>query len=78
VVRVVEKLRYCLIRDYWVPFPSPLKTRRDYGGSILTHLHTGRTFWTLYSLLPFIEREKKVGRGVVRDTTVLEGGVIET
>jgi hypothetical protein len=24
-----------------VPFPSPLTTRRDYGGSILTRLHTG-------------------------------------
>jgi hypothetical protein len=24
------------------------------------------------------EREEKVGRGVVKDTTVLEGGVIET
>jgi hypothetical protein len=35
-------IHYCLIWDYWVPFPSPLTTRRDYGGSILTHLHTGR------------------------------------
>jgi hypothetical protein len=26
---------------HWVPFPSPLTTRRDYGGSILTRLHTG-------------------------------------
>jgi hypothetical protein len=26
---------------YWVPFPSPLTTRRDYGGSILTRLQTG-------------------------------------
>jgi hypothetical protein len=24
-----------------VPFPSPLTTRRDYGRSILTRLHTG-------------------------------------
>jgi hypothetical protein len=24
-----------------LPFPSPLTTRRDYGGSILTRLHTG-------------------------------------
>jgi hypothetical protein len=24
-----------------VPFPSPLTTRRDYGGSILTRFHTG-------------------------------------
>jgi hypothetical protein len=24
-----------------VPFPSPLTTRRDYGASILTRLHTG-------------------------------------
>jgi hypothetical protein len=34
-------IHYCLIRDYWVPFPSPLTIRRDYGGSILTRLHTG-------------------------------------
>jgi hypothetical protein len=27
------------IWDYWLPFPSPLTTRRDYGGSILTRLH---------------------------------------
>jgi hypothetical protein len=26
---------------HWVLFLSPLKTRRDYGGYILTHLHTG-------------------------------------
>jgi hypothetical protein len=32
---------YCLIWDYWVPFPSPLTTRRNYGGSILTCLDTG-------------------------------------
>jgi hypothetical protein len=29
---------YCLIWDYWVPFPSPLTTCRDYDGSILTRL----------------------------------------
>jgi hypothetical protein len=34
-------IHYCLIWEYWVPFPSPLTTRRDYGGSILTLLHTG-------------------------------------
>jgi hypothetical protein len=28
-------IHYCLTWDYWVPFPSPLTTRRDYGGSIL-------------------------------------------
>jgi hypothetical protein len=27
---------------HWVPFSSPLTTRRDYGGSILTRFHTGR------------------------------------
>jgi hypothetical protein len=27
----------------WVPFPSTLTTRRDYGGGILTRLHTGYT-----------------------------------
>jgi hypothetical protein len=27
-----------------VPFPSPLTTRRDYGGSILTRLHTGSLY----------------------------------
>jgi hypothetical protein len=26
---------------HWVPFMSPLTTRRDYGGGILTRLHTG-------------------------------------
>jgi hypothetical protein len=26
----------------WVHFPSPLTTRRDYGGDILTRLHTGK------------------------------------
>jgi hypothetical protein len=26
---------------HWVPFLSPLTTRGDYGGSILTRLHTG-------------------------------------
>jgi hypothetical protein len=26
---------------HWVPFLSPLTTRRDYGGGILTRLHTG-------------------------------------
>jgi hypothetical protein len=34
-------IHYCLIWDYWVPFPSPLATRSDYGGSILTRLYTG-------------------------------------
>jgi hypothetical protein len=28
---------------HWVPFLSPLTTRRDYGGGILTHLHS--EFW---------------------------------
>jgi hypothetical protein len=32
---------YRLIWDC-VPFLSPLTTRRDYGGSILTRLHTGK------------------------------------
>jgi hypothetical protein len=32
---------HCLIREYWVPFQSPLTTRRDYGASILTRPHTG-------------------------------------
>jgi hypothetical protein len=32
---------HCVIWNYWVPFPSPLTIRRDYGGSILTRLHTG-------------------------------------
>jgi hypothetical protein len=34
---------HCLTWDYWVPFPSPLTTRRDYGGNILTRLRTGHT-----------------------------------
>jgi hypothetical protein len=38
----IKIVHYCLIWDYWVPFPSPLTTRRDYGGSILTRLHTGK------------------------------------
>jgi hypothetical protein len=33
---------YCLIWDC-VPFLSPITTRRDYGGGILTRLHTGKT-----------------------------------
>jgi hypothetical protein len=32
---------YCLISDC-VPSSWPLTTRRDYGGGILTHLHTGK------------------------------------
>jgi hypothetical protein len=35
-------IHYCIIWDYWVPFPSPLTTRRDYGGSIITCFHAGR------------------------------------
>jgi hypothetical protein len=35
------RTHYCLTWEYWVPFPSPLTTRRDYGGSILTRIHTG-------------------------------------
>jgi hypothetical protein len=35
-------IHFCLNWDYWVPFPSPLTTRRDYGGSILARLHTGK------------------------------------
>jgi hypothetical protein len=31
------------IPRHWVPLPSPLTTRRDYGGGILTRLHTGVT-----------------------------------
>jgi hypothetical protein len=37
---------YCLIWDC-VPFLSPLTTRRDYGGSILTRLHTGNCVWII-------------------------------
>jgi hypothetical protein len=33
---------YCLTWDYWVPFPSPLTTRSDYGGSILPSLTRGQ------------------------------------
>jgi hypothetical protein len=44
-------IHYCLIRDYWDPFPSPLTTRRDYGGSILTRLHTGKCSWSNGSTL---------------------------
>jgi hypothetical protein len=35
-------IHYCLIWVCWVPFPSPLTTRRDYGGSILPSLTRGR------------------------------------
>jgi hypothetical protein len=48
-------------------------TRRDYGGSILTRLQTEAIGSTRER-----EREKKKVEGLVRDTTVLEGGVIET
>jgi hypothetical protein len=33
-------IHYSPVWGYWVPFPSPLTTRRDYGGS--TRLHTWR------------------------------------
>jgi hypothetical protein len=36
-------IHYRLIRDC-VPFLSPLTTRRDYGGGILTCLHTGQSW----------------------------------
>jgi hypothetical protein len=40
---------------HWVPFLSPLTTRRDYGGGILTRLHTGdHEFSTLFIVLCFI------------------------
>jgi hypothetical protein len=29
-------IHYCLIRDHWLPLPSPLTTRSDYGGSFLS------------------------------------------
>jgi hypothetical protein len=41
-------IHYCLIWDYWVPFPSPFTTRRDWGGSILIRLHTGKGRWGPY------------------------------
>jgi hypothetical protein len=34
-------IRYCLTWDHWVPFPSTLTIRRDYGASIFTPLHAG-------------------------------------
>jgi hypothetical protein len=39
-----------------------------------------RQFWTLSIVLSFIEREREEESlgGIVRNTTVLEGGVIET
>jgi hypothetical protein len=42
--RGLISIHYCLVWDHWVPFTSPLTTRRDHGGSILTRLHTG-TLW---------------------------------
>jgi hypothetical protein len=39
---------YCLIWDC-VPFLSPLTTRRDCGGGILTRLHTGNLFVILWN-----------------------------
>jgi hypothetical protein len=50
-------IHYCFIWDYWVSFPSPLTTCRDYGGSILTRIHTGKiytVFWTviMYQITP--------------------------
>jgi hypothetical protein len=39
---------------HWVPFLSPLTTRRDYGGGILTSLHTGkREIFLLYHIQEF-------------------------
>jgi hypothetical protein len=46
-------IHYCLIWDYWVPYSSPLMTRRDYGGSILTRLHTGFTSTSKSKLLSY-------------------------
>jgi hypothetical protein len=44
-------IHYRLVWDC-VPFLSPLTTRRDYGGSILTRLHTGSLVWLIsYSRL---------------------------
>jgi hypothetical protein len=59
----VTTILYCLILDYWVPFPSPLTTRRDYGGSILIRLHT-RMFQVkilrLYVECQFVPRRKHI------------------
>jgi hypothetical protein len=41
-------IHYCLIRDYWAPFPLPLMTRRDYGGIIITHGDTCLTCITSF------------------------------
>jgi hypothetical protein len=41
ICSAIYQWSYFLIWDYCVPFPSPLTTRRDYGVSILTRLHTG-------------------------------------
>jgi hypothetical protein len=54
-------VHYCLIWDYWIPFPSPLTTSRDYGGSILTHLHTGLS-WVM--LWPTVSRPIRIGVGL--------------
>jgi hypothetical protein len=46
-------IHYCLLWDYWVPFPSPLTTCRDYGGSILTRLRMGQEIqWVDPSVSP--------------------------
>jgi hypothetical protein len=70
-------IHYCLIWDYWVPFLSPLTTRRDYGASILIRLHTG--FWTLSIVMPLFvgERRRKLRGGSERHYRFW-GGVIET
>jgi hypothetical protein len=44
---------YWLIWDC-VPFLSPLTTRRDYGGGILTRLHTGNSHFNVYINLMYV------------------------
>jgi hypothetical protein len=50
---------YCLIWDC-VPSSSPLTTRRDYGGGIVTRLHTGYVL-TLLREVKYIYRELRIG-----------------
>jgi hypothetical protein len=60
-------IHYRLIRDC-VPSSSPLTTRRDFGGGILTSLHTGfkdwvELSWVEFILQPEVSRPVRLGNG---------------
>jgi hypothetical protein len=58
-----------LYPGHWVPFLSPLTTRRDYGGCILTSLHTGHwKFLLLCTIFVYITCLKWQHGEAVRNT----------